>query len=347
MSYTTQGIIGSASVGGEWELVERWVPTSASTGYTFTGLNGDRDRRYKIVFSGIGASSNNYVGIRLNGDNGSNYNMARGENGSYVQLNNDTDIIATYLYIGDIGIGEIDVYTISGQKRQFTVLGGYYENPTYRHRMSYGAWNNTTDNITSITIQGRSSNIIGIGSYAELWRLKQNNQIFSGEWSLVERWEPTVASTSYTFSGLNGDRDRRYKIEFRLLNSSGLGSYIYMQLNGDTADKYVTRYIGVDSGGLNTGMVNSSFLGGNYAIPCGYVANSTNYTTGKCQIDAKTSTYRLCDIDFFRTDSNIALQQFKGYWTDTTSNITSIKISSVSSNIIGVGSYFELWKLGQ
>jgi hypothetical protein len=62
-----------------------------------------------------------------------------------------------------------------------------------------------------------------------------------GEWTLVERWEPTSAAPSadngllHTFSGLNGDMDRRYKIvAYTVTGNSSVDGGLRVCLNDDT-----------------------------------------------------------------------------------------------------------------
>lgn len=340
MSYSTQGVLGSSSIGGEWELVERWIPTTASTSYTFSGLNGDRDRRYKIKAKLYGAGTS-YIFVKINNDSGTNQYVQRYIYGgptdaviTSVQGNDgDSFIYASETENTKVSKMEMEIDCGSGMVRPFFIKSMCQKTTSNLTTFNMdGFWKNDVDNLTTIGLSTSTGTaLIGVGSYVELWRLKQNNQISSGEWSLVERWEPTVASTSYTFSGLNGNRDRRYKVNVQYVPANGKTG-IYMKINNDsTTNIYHTVFS--QSGG--SGDILQNVID---------VANLNTDAIGcqEMQIWAKSGTYRKILAVKAAEPCGIS----SSAWKNTTDNITSLVFEGDTLGI-GVGTCIELWKLNQ
>jgi hypothetical protein len=166
-----------------------------------------------------------------------------------------------------------------------------------------------------------------------------------GMWTLVERWVPAEAASTKTFSDLNGDVDFRYKIVMRALGA--VASYFFININSDTADNYHNRFVGIDSGGLSTGYTSGVSICGSNGIICNYHdANTTAFMLG--EIDASSGATRSATLKWHRNTSGaVVLQDIAGFWTNTSSNITSLTVTAQNTNGFGVGSYIELWKLAQ
>lgn len=164
----------------------------------------------------------------------------------------------------------------------------------------------------------------------------------NGMWTLVERWEATVAAASKTFSGLNGDADTRYLVKSVIVNNGSSGNPDYLiQLNDESDANYykneqVYAYNGV--------------AGANNAAAAGLQHNSANVNGGVAvattEIYAKSPGYRYAMGDSCRSSgtANETRGMSSGIWLRT-ANITSIKVVGVA-NDMGAGSYIELWKLG-
>lgn len=164
-----------------------------------------------------------------------------------------------------------------------------------------------------------------------------------GMWELVERWEPTEAATSHTFSGLNGDVDRRYMIHTKTVGY-GAGTNVLARYNNDSGANY--RQIQTYAYGP-TGDVTMQSETGMTGFPIGWnKANDINMSD--CYFEAKSGTVRVGYSDMFDmnpTESTIGRVAKAFLYSNTTDNITSISI--YCANDLLVGSYIELWKLAQ
>jgi hypothetical protein len=174
--------LGASVSYGHWQLIYDNTLTSAATQIDITGLDGNRDVVYKLV------------GRLVNGYNGGanarvclNYDSIGGTVGNYgyqVLTGTSTGVIAAqsttytgYLLssssvLSDIGLGELLIYAKSGFIRPALLSSTYGISGTaVGYITTWGwSWNNTADNITSISIVNYA-NAIAIGSHIELWRL--------------------------------------------------------------------------------------------------------------------------------------------------------------------------------
>jgi hypothetical protein len=175
---TAWNSLGFCGGGGMWELVESWEPSAPATSHTFSGLNGNVDRKYKISIKISGSTAGGNIFALINNDTSSNNYVQRYySNGGNAIQGGDGD---NFIYVGDIGstgystIADIELYAKTGTTRPFLIHSMSQSNITDMNTMYIpGYWKNAIDNITSITIY--SSNNLGIvpSSYIELWKLAQ------------------------------------------------------------------------------------------------------------------------------------------------------------------------------
>ena len=202
-------------------------------------------------------------------------------------------------------------------------------------------WSNTADNITSL-VASSQTNGFGVGSRIDLYKRVQTTSGSSsgGMWTLVERWEPSEAANSHTFSGLNGDSDRRYMIVSNVVANGATGQY-FARLNNDAAGNYSARAF--DGYGASTFENDRQTWTG---ICIGYTGDA-DQTADVAHIWAKSGRYRFCQIDSMRIASNLAQEigRFGVVWANTADNITSLVLAAPGGGNFGVGSYVELWKL--
>ncbi len=170
--------VASVASGGMWTLVKRWSPSTASTSYTFSGLNGDVDRRYKIVTHMINGAvgPTGFDAVYANSDNNSaNYN------GYWLQTDGSgSGAIAGWWTVYQesatvVADSAVEIFAKTGFNRQ-SQGQGMRSNSSGVITISgtaFGIWKNSSSNITSLTYQSRTSNGIGVGSYIELWKLAQ------------------------------------------------------------------------------------------------------------------------------------------------------------------------------
>ena len=152
--------------------------------------------------------------------------------------------------------------------------------------------------------------------------------------TLIETFTVGSDQTSITFAAtLDGDTDQVYEIEGNLVNNSGADIDLTLQPNAVNTNQ-TSNVRGTDRAYLL--MVNSSL--GN--------TNKTAYVF--CALVAKTAVGPRRFITNSISEGspqNALLTWFgAGFWTDTSTNITSMRILSSSANGIGSGSEFRLYK---
>ena len=178
------------------------------------------------------------------------------------------------------------------------------------------------------------------------WVVAQNvaNIKQAGEWVLKERKEFASAATSYTFTGLDGDSKRRYKIIVFMLN--GTGSYVFMTMNTDTGTNYIKQNLRVSNTSIN-GYVNDNLSG----MSIGYVSNSATLgTVSESILYAKSGSYRTCSSNVYCQASaatDLMSDRLNFVWRNSVLNITQLVFTADTSLGIGAGSYIELWELAQ
>lgn len=159
-----------------------------------------------------------------------------------------------------------------------------------------------------------------------------------GMWELVERWEPSEAATSHTFTGLNGNIDRQYKIKASIINASSSAGSLLLQINDDTNAANYKNWRNYSQIAVSGAGFHISY----HEAVCTLWANM--------DIQAKSGIYRSSITNGSRLISNGSDgsgDQSNSFWLNTTDEITSLTIYSNAANGIGVGSTVELWKLAQ
>lgn len=349
--FLTKGAGGSAGGGGMWTLVERRTLSAMATTVSFTGLSGDADIKYYVSARIIDRGQNNAIYVRPNGVATANgYTYAENENGSDGGTGQSTGLIIAFTSgsAGSVHHSEGVLWAKTGCYRTSIV-----NQQRYMSASSCGAftitstWRDSTTPITSLDVVAGGTNDIDAGSVIELWKLSDGApRASASEWTLHERYTVTgSAATTKTFSGLNGDVDRRYKIVFDV--KSGATAYGLVWFNSDTTvANYTTArhyYYGNPTAGQGIAQdVASSGIAG-FHFTNGY------RSTGEVTLQSISGYPRMvrtsnCDDEGTEIDSFESVGKWKT--SANTENITSINFGGVT-NCLGVGSVIELWKLGQ
>ncbi|MCD6124988.1 hypothetical protein J7J62_07460 [bacterium] len=164
--------------GGRWQLIEEVIFTDSAQTYTFSNLNGNNDEEYLLSFrirSQLNTSAN--IELRFNNDSESNYDNQR------LIINGTTVDASSWngnaLEIGQqnptnnfIIFGEAYIFAKSGYCRTLICHSNNHDSlmaniKAYRYG---GHWKNGTDNITSITIRGTYSGILGADTVLRLYK---------------------------------------------------------------------------------------------------------------------------------------------------------------------------------
>jgi hypothetical protein len=148
----------------------------------------------------------------------------------------------------------------------------------------------------------------------------------------------SAAATSYTISGLDGDKDIQYYITaFLVWNSDNTGN-IMLYLNNDSANHYKRIYILADGTNVVTG--GPSYMMG---IPIAYSS-----TSGSLFFDPLMALHAVSGRNrvFFAYRHTItrwysAIQE----WENTVDNITRLDFAATEPDGIGAGSRITVWRL--
>jgi hypothetical protein len=160
----------------------------------------------------------------------------------------------------------------------------------------------------------------------------------------VESYTAAGTVDSYTFSNLDGNVDVEYTLKghWRKPNISGASSWLVMEPNSITTNQRTTALFTINGGAaadpVNTGLY------------CAYMSSawsSNAVSSFESVFRAKTGDRRA-----FRTHSG-AVRSYSadnlmysggGGWSDSTTEVTSLRIKGTRASDIGTNSYFELWK---
>jgi hypothetical protein len=164
---------------GSWERIYSTTLTSAATSVTISSLNGNSDVLYRLRIRPIAGADSTRFSMLVNSDTGFDYGyqFIRGTNTdiSAVRWPGDNNWYLRYSNYTTAYAGLIDVliHAKSGYVRTMICKTvDAITGTTITTASLWGqSWNNTADNITSLTIFSDKTNGLGIGTIIELERL--------------------------------------------------------------------------------------------------------------------------------------------------------------------------------
>lgn len=154
---------------------------------------------------------------------------------------------------------------------------------------------------------------------------------------LVESKDFAAAATSYTFSGLDGDADGDYLVEFRIVNAFAGAATITVRPNGATTNQLSKgTFFGTGSGTFSTSDL--------------YISNATVVDavgTGSYVISAASGKRRTLRGNVTNSESSTDLygRDVAGMWDETATNITSLEFVCDQTDGIDTGSYIRLYRI--
>lgn len=168
------------------------------------------------------------------------------------------------------------------------------------------------------------------------------------EW--VRVFDHTVTGSdvaTVTASGLDGNTDRAYRINFRWHAPLAAATQLILRWNNDATAANYARQVAIESGGATTifrdSVPTGAFLAGKAAAASqidGYGKFDTEVTATPASLRSSTNFYSLATI------AGVTTVQVSTVWGNTTSNITSAVFTTVAgTNDIGINSWFEIWAL--
>jgi hypothetical protein len=356
----------SGLVNGTEQVVFDYAVTGSAVSSISTGniLNGNEDGWYTVIARCIGGSTGpyvNYWGVQFNGDTGTNYGF-RGIDVQNTGISNQSTAGLTQLYLSYEGCNQnsvalyvLKIYAKSGSVRLInSILADGIATTTVQGLAINGhVWSNTADNLVSMTFMGNA----GAGTYAVGSRiiiLKSNNftngtltgsittPYIKGSWVRVGSQVLGAAASSVTFSGLDGDRDVAYAASVSIKGGANTNT-ILLRLNGDnTANIYGKQHL------MGEGTTKEGLRATGSGIYMSYMATAGYYGQGNAIVFAKTGFCRTALVTYVSGITGTTVTRFvlTGWsYNETSTNITSVVVSSDQADGMDSGSQIDLYAL--
>lgn len=161
--------------------------------------------------------------------------------------------------------------------------------------------------------------------------------ITAGMWTLVQRQTLTSPATSVTFSSLNGNTDRRYKVVLRWLNGYDGEVLLYLRPNNDAGATYLGQSLTASDTSVSGAAYTASTIGSASVL--------SNVTFVTAELDAVSGRTRQAMSQMSFAEARISFYGVQ--WANTADNITSLVVTASQANGIGNTTVVELWKLSQ
>ena len=161
-----------------------------------------------------------------------------------------------------------------------------------------------------------------------------------------------AATTSVTFSNLDGDADKIYILHTKItldVSSNGTNYFFYAHPNGvSTNMSYISSFPYRDTGGASSISTGTNMSVG--SIPLNGSTYKWNDIGNTVYIFAEKSLPRMWSTRATRTAHNGSVRQYgsghhSGIWNETSTNLTSLVIGCTISGGIKPGCEFHLYKL--
>jgi len=164
-----------------------------------------------------------------------------------------------------------------------------------------------------------------------------------GIWKKIYDYELTSAATSLTVSGLNGNVDGIYMIEYRVVNGYAGSTGMHIRINNDSGANYGWQFILGNSTTASANRYTSNTAGlwmldFHGANRIGYARTLLFAKSGYRRSAITESAY---DI-YGTTVENIVL--VGQVWDNTSSNITSLVFYALDTNGLGAGTHITIFK---
>ena len=155
---------------------------------------------------------------------------------------------------------------------------------------------------------------------------------------LIEAHEFVAPATGYTFSGLDGDVDAVYLIEYRIIKAVTAALNVDIRPNGaTTAQQTRGVYAGTSTGTFNPSTLRIVFNGS---------VTADDVIAGQFWLAAATGAMRTGRANWTDTDgTNLFLLDAAMLWNEGATNITSLEVLADTASGIEAGSYVRLYRL--
>ena len=160
---------------------------------------------------------------------------------------------------------------------------------------------------------------------------------------LIENKIFTAAATTYDFSGLDGDTDRIYKLVGKIVVGASGSPFFSTRFNAQATTYSINRSQVAGTTPLASTFTEPYVAGGD----AGTVLSFESLIFAAKSVNSVAQRRMYLAQSIATASSAITWNNWRGWWTDTTNNITSIRLHCDTSNGIGDGSQVALYKFEQ
>ncbi len=326
-AYLYRRVKATGGGGDMWEEVET-IDFSArdlnSSPLDFTGLTGDTDKEYILELKDIVPGAVETLFVQFNNDAGSNY-IDEWLTNSGGGLSAST---TTTTSIGLLGINnafqnaaKLRINAESGRQRS-CVFEDITTNGVFR--LAGVAWSNTGSELTSIKVStGTTSSVTGravLYKRASTESELVNRTAIDGDFSGGKDW-----------TSLTGDSDGLYHIRANIVDKGVDSGDLHIRVNNDSGANYARQILYAIAASAPAAF--SSGTG--TAWDSGLTATGQDPVAFEAYIFPLSGKYRpMILFGMGKSGANPRVNIFAGWWKNTGSGITSIKIYNSSSNAV-------------
>jgi hypothetical protein len=343
--------------GTEKVVFDYEVTGSAVSSVGITGLNGDVDQWYTILIRTVSTTGGNNIGLRINGDTGSNYGR-RNINAASTTISDASGALSYHYVCGESSgsnFSVIRLYAKSGAVRMLTSLDAEAITTTTVLSCSVKAcvWNNSVDNITSLTLTSSAGNTsIGVGTRIII--LKSNltstgtpcgsitTPYIQGSWARVGSSVLGASATTVDFT-VDGNRDVIYCVSVGYKNAYSGSGYVYVRFNSDGGTNYGYQLQSAES---TTTSAARGTATENYITAASAV---NEYGQGQIIIFAKSGFIRpnvSIATPKWVSGTTVGQHTFYGQtWNNTSDNIITLTVGTNRSNGLATGTRIDVYAL--
>lgn len=253
-----------------FELVNSLSWSASSTEQSFTGLTGDTDKHYKILWDGDDTS---FMGMEINNDAGANYDQPRMRNtGSAFVMNLNAG--GSNWSIGKQQQAILNAET--GDERTGFMIGGPLSTDKQMIRALW--YQNTVNEVASLYFTPNSSTTSELKLFRSKYPSSCIPDMFDLPFEKVDEFSVNTAdfTSGQSFTGLEGDKVLLYRLEWKGISDGGL----LMRPNSDSgANDYAYQHLigsgTTETAGSSTGL--NHMLAGHGNTVAGTQQNTVTY----------------------------------------------------------------------
>jgi len=317
--------VPKAASQGNWEKVDELTWAAESAEKSFTGLDGNRDKKYKVVWSG-----DDEPRISINADQSVNYTVQelRNENGTIKSAPRSQ----SWLALDGID-ASIIINAVSGQKRLCIGSASKGSGGAVDQGERATWWGNTLNTLNTIELNIDNRTLVGT---ATLYRMKGNGETDGSlPWELIEEVDVSGDfSSGHVFSNLTGNSEKLFRVEFV---GEPITASLLCRFNSDSGSNYPLQWLAASTSTPSAGSSTETYI----PLTQANVANVPVH--GNLIIYPKSGQQRPALIETVSREN--LMYKFAGWWTNTIDEINSILIYSSNTDV--VTGKLKLWRLNK